>query len=138
MPGSPGSAYTQTIFPGGIPWGYFSKENIEFVQNKINEVLKGRVFCHNTFVPEDSVVRVMQRVLEEAREDIPNMNRRVVMNIVNEIRRHQTDVNNHLRWEEYYVASQSLNDMYGKRTNLDRGLLKISNAVGSTTRFYFT
>jgi hypothetical protein len=134
------AAYTHTIFPGNIPDGLFSNENIEFVRSKIADVLKGE-FHQYINVDRASVVRIMQRVLGERLETIPKMNQRVLMYITSEYRNHQGQLHKHLKWEEHFVESQRLYDPTVERT-FDQKIIKLSNRlgkarVGGTTRFVF-
>ena len=135
------TAYIQTVFEGGvIPEGYFDNDNVEFLRNKVREVLR-REFVQDVNVGRDSVVRVMQRVLEERRETVPRMNERVVMYITNEVRVHQLEVNRNLKWEAHFVESQRLYDPTTER-GPDLGSIKLANRlgrpmVGGTLRFHF-
>lgn len=135
-------SYVNTIFPGFIPQGYFDEDNMVFIQQKIIHVL-GLEFKQKIIVDRASIVRVMQRVLEERLESIPKMNQRVIMYITNEFRNHQLDANKHLKWEAHFVASQRLHDESVGRSSIDLYDLKLANRlgkslVGGTTRFYFT
>src|SRR5438034_5916473 len=91
-----------TIAPGAaIPEGFFDYDNICFMQQKISELLH-REFYQTIVVQHNDIIRVMQWVLSERRENIPKMNQRVIMTITNDFRNHQIDVNKHLKWEEGY------------------------------------
>lgn len=84
----------------------------------------------------------MQRILSERLEEIPRMNQRVIMELVNEIRTDQLDVNKHLRWEDGYAYSQQVYDSVGKK-GPDTTAIKLANrlgkpCVGGTVSFYFT
>ena len=63
-------AYVQTIFPGFVPEGFFDNDNVEFIRNKVMRVLDIE-FKQHIIVDRASVIRVMQRVLEERLEVIP-------------------------------------------------------------------
>ena len=133
-------AYIQTVFPGHIPDGYFDQDNVQFIREKIAQVLSGE-FCQYINIDKASVVRVMQRVLEERAETIPKMNQRVVMYITNEYRNHQGQLHKHLKWEEHFVESQRLYDPTTERT-IDLQRIKLANRlgkarVGGTVRFIF-
>lgn len=134
-------AYTQTIFPGSIPDGFFDPDNIQFLRSKIADVLK-REFVQAINVDTASLKRIMQRVLEERRETIPKMNQRVIMYICNDYRNHAYTGQKHLHWEEFFVESQKLYDPTTER-GPDLGAIKLANRlgkprVGDTVRFYFT
>lgn len=133
-------AYVQTIFPGYVPDGYFDDDNIEFIRGKIIQVLDIE-FKQHIIVDRASVVRVMQRVLEERLETIPKMNQRVIMYITNEFRNHQQEAWRNLKWEAHYVQSQRLYDPTVER-GPDLYDIKLANRlgkprVGGTVRFYF-
>lgn len=135
-----------TIYPGAaINEGYFDDDNITFIQNKIAEVLS-REYIQYIHINRADIIRVMQRVLEERRENVPKMNQRVIMYICNDFRTHQIDVNKKLNWEKYYVQSQRLMDMDGNVSRFDQRTIKTNDQkkfdgksrVGGTLRFYFT
>lgn len=133
-------AYLQTIFPGYVPDGFFTERNIEFVKEKIAEVLS-REYVQKIIIDNASIVRIMQRVVEERLEPIPSMNQRVIMYITNEYRNHQDQLQKHLNWEEHYKSSQKLYDASVERT-FDTQIVKLSNRlgrprVGGTQRFIF-
>lgn len=133
-------AYTQTIFPGHIPDGYFDADNIEFIRNKIGRLLK-REFAQYINVDTASVKRVMQRVMEERPEPIVKMNQRVIMYITNDFRVHQEQARKHMNWEEHYIESQRLYDPTVER-GPDLQSIKLANRlgnprIGGTTRFIF-
>jgi hypothetical protein len=133
-------AYIQSIFPGRVPDGFFTKENKHFVRSKITEVLK-REYVQNIVVDDASIVRIMQRVLEERLEPVPSMNQRVIMYICDEYRNHQGQLLKHLNWEEHYEQSQKLYDASVERT-YDTQIVKLANRlgvprVGGSVRFMF-
>jgi hypothetical protein len=124
-----------------IPKGYFDKDNIDFIIFKIQQQLAFD-FKNTILIDRPSVIRVMQRIIEERMEDIPKMNQRVVMELVNEIRTHQIDVNKRLKWEKGYTQSQLLYDPVGLK-GPDVSSIKLANRlgkpkVGGTVGFYFT
>jgi len=135
-----------TIAPGAaIPLGYYDEDNINFIQNKIAEVLS-REFIQRIVIDKASIVRVMQRVLAERREPIPKLNQRTIMYICNDFRNHQQETNRALNWEEGYVQSQRNIDHRGGMTRFDMRGIKTTDkhkyngkgTVGGTLRFYFT
>lgn len=133
-------AYLQTIFPGRVPDGLFTKRNIDFVRAKISEVL-GREYVQKIIVDDASIVRIMQRVVEERLEPVPSMNQRVIMYITNEYRNHQGELHKHMNWEDHYKSSQKLYDASVERT-YDTQITKLANRlgrprVGGTVRFMF-
>jgi len=135
-----------TIAPGAtIPSGYFDFDNINFIQSKVVEVLS-REFIQQIVIDHASIIRVMQRVLEERREVIPRMNQRVIMYLCSEFRNHQHSVNRTLNWEDGYISSQRNVDKVGNMTRFDMRGIKTKDQkkydgksrVGGTLRFYFT
>lgn len=133
-------AYIQTVFPGHVPDGYFDNDNIEFIRSKIAEVLK-REYVQYINVDRASVIRIMQRVIEERPEPVVKMNQRVVMYICNEFRNHQDTIHKHSKWEEHYRESQKLYDPTVER-GPDLQNIKLANRlgkprIGGSMRFIF-
>lgn len=133
--------FNHAIFPGVIPKYYMDDENIVFIQDKIRRVLLFE-YKQNVLVDRASIVRVMQRVMEERLEPVPRMNERVVMYITADVRRHQNEANNHLKWEAHYQESQKLYDPTTDRSTVNPKEIKLRNRlgkpqVGQTLRFYF-
>lgn len=140
------STVVHTIAPGaGIPLNYFSEKNVNFIQNKIAEVLS-REFVQKIIIDKASIVRTMQYVLFERREPIPKLNQRVIMFICNDYRNHQNEVNRNLNWEDNYENSQMLIDVPGGNLKFDNRNIKTTDQVkyngqtkvGGSLRFYFT
>src|SRR5689334_18679702 len=98
-------AYVNTVFPGYVPDGYFDMDNVQFIRQKVADVL-GREYTQHINVDIASVKRIMLRILEERPEPIPKMNQRVIMTICSEFRLHQATVHKHANWEEHYIESQ--------------------------------
>jgi hypothetical protein len=125
---------------GNIPEGFFTGENVEFLQNKITEILK-REYVQSILIDKDSILRIMQRIIEQRAESIPRMNQRVIMEIASEFRQYQVDMNRKMQWEDNYEASQKIYNMVGMLGNKDSELkLSYSSSgpfVGGTTRFWF-
>ena len=135
-------AYTHTIFPGYIPSGYFSKENVDFIRNKIIEVLHIN-FNQDIEIPVGDIKKIMLRILEERLEEIPMMNQRVIMSIVDEFRTYEIDVEKRLWWADRYKYTQLLQDQTEGVARYDPQGIKLANRlgnprVGGTSRFYFT
>ena len=132
-----------TLVPNAtIPLGYFDEENIQFIQNKIVEVLQ-REFYQKVQVDRGSIIRVMERALLDLIEPVPKMNQRVIMYITNEYRNHQFEANKHMRWEGLYVLSQRMYDPTAESQRFDAQSVKLNadfrgQKVGGTLRFYFT
>lgn len=132
-----------TLIPNAsVPLGYFDEDNIRFIQRKVADILC-RQFVQRVLIDRASIIRVMQRILEEKVESIPKMNQRVIMSICDEFRNHNSNVEKHLRWEETYVSSQRLYDPVANISRYDPVIVNErtrmgEERVGSTLRFFFT
>lgn len=125
-----------------IPDGYFSQENVQFIQNKVIEVLHHE-YEQSIIIDFGSIIRMMERIFEERPETIPRMNQRVVMELCHDFRIYQANVDKHLRWEAHYDLSQMLIDESTNNHKVDFQRVKSNNRlgekrVGGTTNFYFT
>ena len=135
-------AYTHTISPGFLPSGYFDNDNVNFIQEKIIEVLHQN-FTQDIIISKGDIKKIMLRILSERLEEIPMMNQRVIMTIVNEFRNHEIDVNKRLWWAERSKYTQILQDPTEGVARYDPLGIKLANRlgnpmVGGTSRFYFT
>ena len=132
-----------TLIPNqSVPYGYFHKDNINFIFSKIMRVLK-REYIQNISVDEASIIRVMERVAEERVEEVPKMNQRVIMYITNEFRVHQLQASKHLTYEEGFFNSQMMYNDLSNIVRFDPQNIKLANRlgesrVGNSSRFYFT
>lgn len=132
-----------TVYPGFIPADYFTEKNINFVENLIRQNLS-LDFKNEFLIDRESIVRVMTRVLEKRLESIPSMNRRVVMEMCNEIRTHQIERNKNYNLQDNFASARMLYDTNGKNVNgCDIRSIKLANRlgrprVGGTIRFHFT
>ncbi|HSA76322.1 MAG TPA: hypothetical protein VLE02_02135 [Nitrosarchaeum sp.] len=135
------TATIATLIPS-FPLGYFDEDNIQFIKRKISDVLS-REYVQNVEVDDGSIIRIMQRVVEERMETVPKMNERVIMYITNDFRVHQMNVSKHLKLEAHYTQSQRLYDPTVQSSKFDNCIIKQPNRlgnpkVGGTVRFYFT
>ena len=135
-------AYTHTIYPGYLPSGYFDGDNVNFIQKKIIEILHQN-FTQDIMIPKGDIKKIMLRILAERLEEIPMMNQRVIMTIVNEFRNHEIDVRKRLWWAERSKYTQILQDPTEGVARYDPLGIKLANRrgapmVGGTSRFYFT
>lgn len=131
-------AYVQTVSGIIAPKGYFSCKNVEFIKRKVQELVR-KDFIVRMVVDDGSVVRIMQRVLEERIDGIPRMNQRVIMYIVNNYLTYQIETNKHLNWAENFSNSQKLFDCTTRRGAISNWTVYSSpKLTPSTVRFYFT
>ena len=135
-----------TAVPGmTINEGYFDHDNITFIQEKVASILSHE-FQQRILLSRGDIIRVLTRVLEDRRESVPKMNQRAIMILASDVRRHQSEVNKHLNWEEGFASSQMLIDSVGGISRFDDRAIKTNDRkkydgnerVGGTTRFYFT
>ena len=136
------SITSHSMFKMGVPDGYLSRENILFVQKMVTANLRS-TFTQNITFNLDDRIRIMQRVLDERREDIQKMNVRAIMYMCDEFRAYQDERNRNMMWEENYWASQRLYDPIANNARVDPCTIKVPNRfgrpdVGGTQRFYFT
>lgn len=131
-------SYLHTVHPGYIPSGYFSDDNVGLISKKVSELIKKRSSA-DVVVDVGSIVRVMQRVLEQRLESLNRMNERVIMYIVNDYLTYQIECNKHLNWAKNYTNSQKFYDPKTKRGRVSSWYGKINpKNVPTTSRFYFT
>ena len=135
-------AYTHTIYPGYLPSGYFDDDNVDFLNKKIIEILHQN-FTQDIMVPKGDIKKIMLRILAERLEEIPMMNQRVLMTIVNEFRNHEIDVRKRWWWAERSKNTQMLQDSTEGVARYDPLAIKLANRlgapmVGGTSRFFFT
>lgn len=131
---------THSIFPGYVPDGLFENDNIEFLREKIADVLSGEFHQYINF-DRASIIRLGQRVLSERLETIPKMNQRIIMYATNEYRTHQAQLHKNMKLEEHYTVSQKLYDSTVER-GPDLARIKLANRygkarIGGTVRFVF-
>lgn len=132
-----------TLVPNAnIPFGFMDEDNIQFIQKKITQVLK-REYLQSILIDRASIIRVMQRIIEQRNESVVLMNQRVVMEICAEFRRHQLEVDKNLKLEAHFTTSQLLYDPTVEINRYDSQSIKLANRlgwdrVGGTSRFYFT
>lgn len=127
-----------------VPEGYFDDDNVEFVKQLVLKNLSIDFKNDVIIIPDDSVKRIMLRVLQTRVEDVPEMNVRAIMELTNEVRVHQMQLRRHAKFEHNFVSSRMLYDTVGQNANgVDVRGLKISNRlgkprVGGTIQFYST
>ncbi len=129
-----------TVGPTPVPKGYFSGDNILFIQRKVTELLSLR-YKQKILFDREGIVRLMQRVVEERLESVPRMNQRVIMYAMNDFMTHQVQANKVMQWGEGHVSSQKLYDQVGQKTYVDLWHIKQPNRlgvprIGGTLRFW--
>jgi hypothetical protein len=124
-----------TLTRGKVPQDYFSKNTVELVKRNVTDILN-HDFIHPIEVDDESVLRVLQRVLEERLEPFYRMVTRVVMEIVNEIKTFELERTKHLRYEKFFEYTQKIYDV-SSRSGPDMQTIKLSKQP-STLRFYHT
>ncbi len=104
----------QTILPTAIQQGYFDEDNIQFILDRIHDILSKEY----DFVPpfkRAGIIRIMQKINEDRQETIPKMNQRVIMHCCNDWRNYQAENSRNLNWEENFIQSQRLFDAKARR-----------------------
>lgn len=117
------------IFPTPKPQGYFTDENIGYIQRYVYDKLYHE-FGWGVIISKSDITRVLQRVIEERYETIPRMNQRAMMEILNEYRKHQIEKAKILKWEAGYYFSQQLYDPLSKGGRYDPSIIKLRNRIG--------
>jgi len=94
-----------TIYPGYRDPAFFTPENVAYISNILTETM-GKEFRQRVVFTDSSIMRTMQRVFEERYETIPQMNQRVVLELLRNARNEfdETERANYLMsniWEAY-------------------------------------
>lgn len=124
-----------TLIPTKVPRHYFSQENVDKISALVTTQLAPD-FNSPYVVDDASIRRVMQRVLEARLEPLPDMFRRVVMEITNEVRTFELERVKHLRYEKFYEFTARIYDVV-TRSGPDMQTIKLSRQP-ATLRFYHT
>lgn len=122
-----------TLIPTKVPLGYFSDKNVKNIRNKIKEILL-KSFDKPVIIDDNSIRRVMQRVLDERLEPYPLMEQRIIMYIVSEFKQFELEKNKNLRYERFFPYTQLVYDNTA-RSGPDMQTIKLSRQP-STLRFY--
>lgn len=117
-------------FVDNVPFGFTGRENVDFVREKIIDVLLYE-FSQRIEIDRPSILRVMQRVMEERLEHVPRMNERVVMYICNEVRNHQYQIRKHLQIEEDMIRDNKVRSD-SKSSVFDTMMYKRPNRLGTS------
>ena len=124
-----------TLVPTKVPPSYFSQDNIDHVRNKVTNILR-HDFKFPIVVDDESILRVLQRVLDERLEPLYKMLTRAIMEITSEIKAFELERLKHLKYEKFYTFSQKIYDV-AARSGPDMQRIKLSRQP-STLRFYHT
>lgn len=124
-----------TLFNHHVPHDYFSKNNV-FKVKKAVELVLAPSFDKPYTVDENSIYRILHRVLEERLECEDRMLQRAVMYIVSEIKQFELERNKHLNWENKYKFSQMPYNVLDKIGPPLHGIKH--SRQPSTVRFYFS
>jgi len=124
-----------------IPFGYFSKHNIENVRTIINHDL-AKEYKNQFIITDESLVGYMRRSLLDRKESIPKMNIRAAMFAERDVRHHQHETKKHFDWQQNYVHAVAVHDPVSDIVRYDQQATRSPNRlgqpkVGSTLRFYY-
>lgn len=94
-----------TISPGYRDYTFFNPQNVALLSNILTETI-AKEFKQKVVVTDGSIMREMQKVMEERYEAIPMMNRRVLVELLRDFRGQMfsTEKANYLlnyKWEAY-------------------------------------
>ena len=94
-----------TIYPGYRDPTFFAPQNVAYISKIATDTI-AKEFRQKIIFTDASIMRVMQRVFEERYQTVPQMNQRVVLNLLEDARNQylETARANSLlntRWESY-------------------------------------
>lgn len=94
-----------TIDPGFRMPGYFTEENVALISKMVTDTL-AKEYKQKIVITDSSIMRRMVQVHEERVETVPQMNRRVALDLLREVRNQydETERANYLmtnRWNSY-------------------------------------
>uniref|UniRef100_A0A6C0JSG3 Uncharacterized protein n=1 Tax=viral metagenome TaxID=1070528 RepID=A0A6C0JSG3_9ZZZZ len=116
------------------PPGYFSKSSYDYIRCKVKKILS-HDFVDNVYVDDNSIARVLLRVLERRLETVDKMFNLAIMEICNEFKTYQLERVKTLRLERYYPQTQQIYNNLSS-TGPDLQMIKLSKQP-STFRFFF-
>ena len=124
----------------------FSYENVQFIKNKVAEVLS-KEFYQRIIYDDRTILSKIMLISEQRYESIERMNERVVMELANEFRNTQAETRKHLQFANHYTKTQKLIDPESGIRRYDAGSIKLksnkfyigkSKVGGGKLQFYFT
>lgn len=124
-----------TLVPTKVPRNYFSQNQIDFIKTEVTKILSND-FRVPIVVDDMSVLRVLQRVLDDRLESQPTMLTRVIMEIANEIKTFELERIKNLRLENFFEYTQKIYDI-STHSGPDMQIIKLSRQP-ATLRFYHT
>lgn len=94
-----------TLYPGFRMPGYFTDDNVALLSNMITKTL-AKEYKQKIIVTDASIMRRMVQIHEERIETVPQMNRRVALDLLREVRNQydETERANYLlsnQWNSY-------------------------------------
>ena len=94
-----------TVYPGYRDYTFFNGHNVALISNILTETL-AKEFKQKVIITDESIMRTMQQIFEERYETIPEMNRRVLIELLRDFRNQMfaTEKANYLlnnKWEAY-------------------------------------
>ena len=94
-----------TLYPSNRVDGFLTDQNAAVISKLVTETL-AKIYRQKVVVTPDSIWRTMQRINEERVETIPQMNRRVALDLLREIQNEfdETERANYLMfnyWNQY-------------------------------------
>lgn len=126
---------TLTLVPfRNIP-NYFTQENVLYIKKTVEDILCPS-FIQKYTVDNDSILRVMHRVIDERLEPIPKMLERVVMYITSEIRQFELERARNIDLELGFKFTGGIYDNLYKIGPDIHNIKMVKNP--STLRFYHT
>jgi len=118
-----------------IPENYFSNQTIQYIKKQVSDYLNHN-FDKPIIVDDNSIRRVLLRVLDERREPLDKMYQRVIMYLINEVKTFFLERNTNIRLERFYQTNQTLYDSLSSK-GPDMQIIKLSRQP-STMRFWYT
>lgn len=124
-----------TLVPTKVPEHYFSQENVDYISEQVTNILTND-FQVSIVIDDESIRKVLHRILDDRLEPLQKMLERVIMEITNEVKTFELERLKNLRLEQYYTFSQKIYDI-AARSGPDMQSIKISRQP-ATLRFYHT
>lgn len=124
-----------TLLNSKVPYGYFGDVIIKYVRETVTNILN-KDFDGPIVIDDSSILRVLQRVLDERLEPLSRMLTRVIMEIVDEVKTFELERTKNIRLEKFFGYTQKIYDVSSK-SGPDTQTIKLSRQP-ATLRFYHT